>query len=305
MIYVHNLPVFYLACKSLDDNGEEVLLNEQEIRDKLIWKVASTCLGELVVASLAAGTACCFMATTAIPTVMMSLITVIALTTLFHCTEALLDYSLCCDILRDGNLDNTSFLLLKCNAILDLHHLRAWFFAVSNGYTHGTLIHEMGHAFMVRLLFKNENPIIELFPEGGGVTTFYGTALSRVGQWLGEKRALMAVTAAGAAFATLEATVLLAFAHKVKDTHPELRLHLVYMAIARVINHVFYALSALSLTSLDPKSEGHDFFMLWKGAGIHPIAAAVTMVAIPLIAQYALWKWAGDQEQAELKELNV
>ncbi len=96
------------------------------------------------------------------------------------------------------------------------------------------------------------------------------------------------MVAAGPAFAILDATLLLGIAHLVKDKHPKLHLNLICIAVMRIATHVSYALSALKLTSEGIK--GHDFYYLWKKAGIHPRVAAVTMVAIPLLVQCALWK---------------
>lgn len=292
----------FASAPVLDDKGKEIIPNEQEIRKRLIWKVASTCLAELAVASLTAGIACCFMATAAIPTMMTRLINVIAITTLFHSIEALVDYSLSCDILRDGNLKNTRFFFLKIIALFDSHQIRAVLFAAFNNSTHGVLIHELGHALLMHLLIKDAHPIIEIFFGRGGQTRLPEGVYeaSKLGELLGnEERIETAITVAGPAFAILEATGLLMLAHKVKDKHPELRLHLVHMAIFRVVNHIFYALSALPLT-LTPETAGHDFLYLWKRAGIHPVVAIVTMVAIPLFTQCALWKWAVDHKKAKL-----
>lgn len=301
MITFNNIPILQLAYdKSLDDPSDDLVQKEHLLRNKLIWKVASTCFAELIVGSLVTGTACCFMATTAIPTAVTLLITIVAITTLFHSVEALIDYHLSCHILREGDLKNTNFLTtLQLECLLILRHLRPYLFAVVDEATHGTLIHEVGHALTSWLLYENANPQITLLGDGRGFTSFNEQVLSKWGQQLGTKRALLVTVAAGAAFAIFEASLLLTVAHVIKDKHPELHRHLVYIAIRRVVTHVFYALSALPLALSE--AEGHDFHILWKIGKIHPVAAAATIIAIPIFVQYALWKWT-KASQVELEE---
>ena len=112
--------------------------------------------------------------------------------------------------------------------------------------------------------------------------------VDKIRRMVGKERSLLLMTGAGPAFAILDATVLLGIAHLVKEKHPKLHLNLISIAVMRVFTHVLYALSALKLTGAD--LERHDFYFLWKKAGIHPRAAAVAMVAIPLLFQCTLWK---------------
>jgi hypothetical protein len=291
MIQINNVPFYRLTYETLD-NDIEIDQKESALRNKLIWKVASTCLKEWVVGSLLVGTACCFMTTAGIPTLTTCIIAILACSALLHLTEALIDYNLSSHLLHEGHLNNARILELKMTMLLVIQKwARPYTFALADYRVHGTLIHECGHAFVAWLLFKGANPKIEILPTGGGFTHIETGRLSRWGQTLGRGRSLNVVSAAGAAFAILESIFLLAYAHHIKDSHPELRLYLACSAIVRVIHHIFYALSALVVQPGSLEISDHDFYRLWKNGGIHPALAAITMVAIPLLTQWALWKW--------------
>jgi len=144
----------------------------------------------------------------------------------------------------------------------------------------------MGHALAAWLLFKNSDPTIVIHL-GGGYATFYLGKLSTWGNQLGYDRSRLLVTASGPGLAMIDASFMLILAHLIKESHPDWHLTLINVAIQRVVQHIFYALSALPLYA---KNEvAHDFLYLWKHGGIHPIAACVAMVALPLLVQCALY----------------
>ncbi len=270
------------------------LLSEHQLEEKLfkkelIKKVASVCLAELSVGFTVAKIACCFVAASSVPSVFIVLVSVVAFSTLFHCLEAKFIHEEYVYKRERTSITINPVYIKATRQLLALFRVkRLLVYSTFNNFLQGTLIHEMGHALMAKLFFKNACPKITIHWTGG-VTHYYTspTMLTNWGKFLGYERACFMIRAAGPVFSMIEATILLMIAHQVKDKSPELRWHLIAMAIQRVVTHVFYALSALTLTSAD---WGHDFYFLWHMGSIHPLLAAITMIAIPLLVQQVLWK---------------
>jgi hypothetical protein len=271
------------------DNQENIAQKEKLLRRTLINNLALTLLKELAAITVMAGAACFFIAKPAIPRLVKPIITILAISILLKTIQGLIAYDIRRILIRGGQIENIKFFYLK-----DFLHVYARIsdsalIALIDDVTHGVLIHEIGHTLAASLFFRTEGLKIEIYPFlKGGATSFKIMGLTRLGKWLGEERSFIVMVAAGPAFAILDATVLLGIAHLVKEKHPKLHLNLISIAVMRIFTHVLYAISALKLTGAD--LEGHDFYILWKKAGIHPRAAAVAMVAIPLLFQCTLWK---------------
>lgn len=146
--------------------------------------------------------------------------------------------------------------------------------------TFGVLRHEFGHYAAVRLLLDNVNPSIVINSDGSGGTIWKGMHLSSLGEALGKTNCKILIAVAGPLLAIASSSLLIISAACIAKKNPELSCHLVAMAVMGIAHHVFYALTALLQEKLSP---GHDFFPIWQLGNIHPIVAAVAMVAIPLL----------------------
>lgn len=295
IIQLSNRPPILLPIEDevleLDQPAEQI----KALKQALIKQIALSCLAEIAIGSAITAAACCFVAAPLIPSFIAILITTIALTTLMHVIQTALSYEILCCFIRQGKTtlaldeieEDVRHLPLKFAILIAFRNLgRPQIFAMLDNLTHGTLVHEMGHALAAWLLFKNSDPAITIQLHGG-YTEFYIEKLTALGEWLGHSRSRLIVTAAGPGLAMIDASLLLILAHFVKESHPDWHRTLIHIAINRVANHIFYALSALFPMPAE-KALSHDFHYLWKKAGIHPIAAAVAMTTLPLLVHCAL-----------------
>ncbi len=270
------------------NNQENIVQKEKLLRRTLINNLALSLLKELAAITVMAGTACFFIAKPAIPRLVKPIIAILTISILLKTIRGVLAYDRNRTRIRGGQIENVKFfrskLLLHTYAVM----FDSFLIALIDNVTHGVLIHEIGHALATSLFFKTAWLKIEIFPFEGGGTSFKIIGLTRLGKWMGQEQSYFMMVAGGPAFAILDATILLGIAHLVKDKHPKLHLDLICTAVIRVTWHVGYALSALK--AVGEGIEGHDFYYLWKKAGIHPRVAAVVMVAIPVLFHCALWK---------------
>lgn len=174
-------------------------------------------------------------------------------------------------------------------------------FASFDAQTFGVLRHEAGHAIAAIALYQNSKPkIVVNGPFNGGVTTFYPGALTKLGESVGRKNVELIVAGAGAGISILFSCISLVLSRKFRDSHPQLSRYFLSSAIAGVVHHVFYAISAF-FTSKENLS--HDFVRLWTG-GIHPIVSIITMVAIPLIVKGCFLLYDYCKERWQARQLN-
>lgn len=155
-----------------------------------------------------------------------------------------------------------------------------------------TIIHEKGHGFAANALLKNANPQIELFPYKGGVTTFEVSEASELGKKIGLERIHPLVAGAGPLLALGVSTICLATGLSVQEKYPELSRILILSAILDFMVHALYAFSALIASPLDI---AHDFAVLWRTAAIHPVAATIAILAIPILILQA---WPSQEKKA-------
>lgn len=166
-----------------------------------------------------------------------------------------------------------------------LRYLRALTFSRVDSATRDVLTHEMGHDIAAKTLFRHANPSITVFPFEGGVTHWSpGRGLTELGAYFGKKNSRLIVAGAGAGAALLFSMGHMIAAHKVSETNPEASAYLLVSALMSIANHVIYALTAL----VDIGPSGHDFIQLAQG-GIHPLAAAGFLIAVPLLLQMSLY----------------
>lgn len=142
-------------------------------------------------------------------------------------------------------------------------------------------IHESGHFWMAKLLFKHSNPKVWVSPFQGGVTSYTAsTRLTGLGQLFGKSGSMLVTAASGLVASTLFVCSELAVAHKIRKTRPNLSQYMNLHAITHLFNEVIYGLMAFVASK---KDLGHDLVHLWRVGGIHPAIPICAMIALPLI----------------------
>ena len=149
-------------------------------------------------------------------------------------------------------------------------------FALANSNV-GILVHEAGHYYCAKKLITGK-PSIELIPFQGGATS-YGGKLTSLGKKLGWKKTDFLITLAGPSLAILVATIAFVAGLALLHSHPQSGSDLLAYGSMEFLNHSFYALSALWTPACELS---HDFICL-QTFGIHPLAACIVIVSIPII----------------------
>lgn len=226
-----------------------------------------------------------FVATPAGLTVMLSAsIVQISVSIFFHALGAFASYQA---LKREG-----------CQAIYEkMVSICEWLtganFGLFTGFNAQILIHESGHALMSMLVYKNPRPLIEIYPFLGGVTQFYKTGLSSLGKQLGPAAATCLVLSCGPGLILLASSALLAIGIAMKEKHPQFGKYLISWSAISFLDQIIYAYSALSAESWNLT---HDFVHL-SIFGLHPVAATVGLVAIPLVISLGMYWWQARTEE--------
>lgn len=152
-------------------------------------------------------------------------------------------------------------------------------FSILTGINAQVLIHETGHSLAALAIYKRARPHIEVFPFMGGWTKYYKRALTPLGKILGRSTANIFVIASGPGLTLLVSSILMAVGLAIKKTYPHLSKTLICWCLIDCLNHAQYAYSALSAS---PSDLSHDFLHLWI-MGLHPVAATIGILAIPLL----------------------
>lgn len=156
-----------------------------------------------------------------------------------------------------------------------IHHAPSLAFSIINLATMHTVIHEGGHYFAIKLFYEKVQPTIEVFPLIGGETRWRSSgSLTDWGKSVGSEKARIAVSAAGTVATQVLNIPALIFGHYYGGKVGS------YLQMSALLSGVADAAYALSALESNP-SPGSDFVALWK-YGIHPLAAALTAVLIPL-----------------------
>jgi hypothetical protein len=274
----------------------------KEHRNKLIKEIVKKTLIELAVSLAFVGIACFFV------------VTPIGMATLFICAIAAVAINV---ILRSINSycmhrifqlnysESAAAAVRKARyqtAVNFLSYLAPVSFSgLVDANTREVLMHEAGHALAANILIKKPQTQISIFPLQGGQTSYRLGALSKVGEFFGRANTKLIIAAAGPALSILTATVGLGASLALRNSNPELSRYLSTMSIDSIVQHVFYALSAL-WTSVAQK--GHDFLQLMAG-GIHPIIAAISMIALPIIVRIGFFIYDKIKEKIAEKQASV
>lgn len=156
-------------------------------------------------------------------------------------------------------------------------------FALLSGFNVQTVIHELGHTLAASLIYKRPRPMIEISPFSGGFTQFYKTALSPFGQQLGASASTCFILAAGPGLTLLASSALFTLGLVLHEEHSQLGKYLISWGALDFLNHAVYAYSALGAESWHLH---HDFVHL-SIFGLHPVAATIGILSIPLFITLA------------------
>lgn len=199
-------------------------------------------------------------------------------------TAAKVAQAVFCYLLATKNFDQKTVFHLQV-----LQRGLNWFspieFAAFHALTSAVVIHECGHAFAALVWLERSHPVIEVSPIfGGGRTSFSMNQLSVIGKLFGWHRTEAIISAAGALTTLAFAVSALVGAHFIKKSQPTLSRYLFAAASMSVASEAAYALHALGQKA---ENKSHDFIFLWT-KGIHPLAAFICLIAVPLILKAGL-----------------
>lgn len=237
-------------------------------------QVVKSCFSEVLVGSIASGATCLFAAT---PQVAVSLIVlavaILAINTFARMAAIFFEWNL---FARDKfeRKNRYSDITETCRMIPPFLH------ALLYGTTGNIVIHEAGHFAAISLIHTHARPQISVDGLFMGSTTWLSGEYTAFGKFLGPLNSRLVIAAAGPLIAICFATIGIIIALQIGKTYPDLSKNIFFSSNFSIVNHIFYAFSALSA---NPKDLAHDFVLLWS-CGIHPLAAAVSLIAIPAIA---------------------
>jgi hypothetical protein len=144
-------------------------------------------------------------------------------------------------------------------------------------------IHEYGHAIAAHLSYINAKPeIFANFSEGSHrYAVSYG--LTRFGQFLGEQRARLLITASGLMTPIFMTVAEFALAYGVCSSPQDLHEILIDHGFSQLAHAAYYS----ATTFFGDAQLENDFYQLWQMGGLHPLLTITLMLAIP-IAQIIL-----------------
>lgn len=254
---------------------------QTNIATSLVQDVVLSTLKEMVLSTLMTAITCCFLAHSAIPVIIATTVTMIAINSLVRGLTAYQKYKLHQLEQQHHPVHNGNIAFLKKTICLG-QWLCPANFAYFDQLTSAMLVHEAGHAAAAVAVYQHAHPRIEILPGGGGLTSYRAGALTRLGKYLGKKNSNLCIAAAGPAFSIITAIAQIALSHKLKKDHPEAAKYLLAAGISNIASHIIYALSALLQKHKNP---GHDFLQLWKVGNIHPVVSIISMVALPVLVK--------------------
>ena len=140
------------------------------------------------------------------------------------------------------------------------------------------LIHELGHAGAASLVFKNISPKIAIQPFWSSHTSYKVTTLTSIGKQIGKGNSYLFVYLMGPCTTLFISGIAITIGTLMKEKFPEFAYYLSRIGTNDFWTHGLYALTAL----LPSPSPTNDFANL-AAYGIHPLATAVTLFAIPYL----------------------
>lgn len=252
------------------------------LRNQLIKEVAKRTLIELTISLAFTAAACIFVATpVGMATLLICAVAAVALNIILRSASAYCMYR----ITQLQYSDSVNAQIKKANFYTVLNFLRyltpGIFSSMVDAHTRDLIFHEGGHALAANLLIKNPNSRITIKPLEGGQTAYRLGPLTKLGEFFGRNNSKLIIAAAGPAVSVVTATIGLGASLAIRKSNPEMSRYLKVIAADSIAQQAFYALSALWAPATQ---KGHDFLQLMAG-GIHPIAAVVSIVALPIIVR--------------------
>jgi hypothetical protein len=233
-----------------------------------IQAVKSCCI-EVLVSSLAIGTACLFAATPQVAISLVVFTVAILAVNIFSKMVAIIFEGSCA-----GSNHAATPLTQTCKMIPPFTH------ALVFGTTGNVLFHEGGHYGAISLIHTHANSQVTIDNLFEGSTTWITGQYTVFGKLLGSLNSRLVIAAAGPLLAVCFATIGIIVALHLGENFPDLSKSIFFSSNFSIIGHLSYAFSAFSA---DPNDLAHDFVMLWH-CGIHPLVSAVCLIAIPTIA---------------------
>lgn len=160
-------------------------------------------------------------------------------------------------------------------------------FVTSLTFKLNNYIHEYGHVLGAYFSFIDSKPEVFANYNEGSTSYIISNGLTRFGQFLGEQRARLFVTAAGLTSPIFFTMAEFAIAHGIIDSYPNLSEILVDHGFSQLAHAAYYGLS--SFVAYEGQLE-NDFIQLWQLGDIHPFVSITLMLAIPL-AEICLLKY--------------
>ena len=239
------------------------------LRSTIVQKVALESFSELAVTLTIGCAVCSFTASSlGMSLVIGAAVIQTIVNTLIRCTSALAMYKK----QQEGPHQEIYEAMACCSDVICPN-----IFILSTGINGQTLIHETGHAIAALKLYEKSDPLITIHPFQGGETSYWANRLSPLGKKIGREKSKLLMAASGPALSLFVSSILFGISTQIKEKHPQISSYLEGMAVMDFYLHAFYALSALWTS---PLSKSHDFVVLSK-FGIHPVAVAVTLAALP------------------------
>lgn len=254
----------------------------KELKGKLIKEIVKKTFIELAVSLLFVGAACFFVATPiGMITLLVCAVAAIAINVLIRSIGAYCMYRLL-QLKNETSVKAQEKKILFEKMFNFMNYMAPITFStLVDDQTRELIVHEGGHALAANILIKDPRAQITIDPMKGGKTTYYVGALTKVGEFFGRANSKLIIAAAGPALSVITATIGFGASLALRKSNPELSRYLQVVSIGSIAQNVFYAFSAL-WTAVSQK--GHDFLQLMAG-GLHPIAAVVSIVALPILVR--------------------
>lgn len=244
---------------------------------EIVQTVAIKVFKEMAVAVTLGAVITCFVATpSGLMFMISSSIVQFAVSAFFHSLGAFAAYKV---LERNSNQRMYAKTASLCEWITGCN------FGLFSGFNSQIVIHESGHALASLLIYRRPRPLIEVFPFVGGSTQFYKTGLTPLGKKLGAAASTCFVIASGPAMTLFVSSALLTIGIAFLDTYPQFGKYLISWSLVDFLNHAVYAYSAMGA---EQWNLSHDFVHL-SIFGLHPVAASVGILAIPIVISLGMY----------------
>lgn len=268
---------------------------KQDLVKRLVKEVAIASFKEIAISFAITGVCCLFVATPAgVAFLLASTAAMVGLNFFIRLAGCHATYKICTT--QDAKKREN-----HAAALTFISYLCPLTYSMVDVFSRNVLIHEAGHAMASLACYKGASPKVVILPPEGGYTEYREGPLTRFGEKLGKSASNTFVSAAGPGLALMCSLTQIFASHKMQKSHPNLSKYLFFTAVVSIFQHVTYALTAL-VTSSDQVS--HDFVSLWLG-GIHPIAAVLFMIVVPILVKCILYLIDAYKARGPLQPLQI